>query len=344
MTEALTSLVIVLLVMAWLLPSVHRSRATAGITGSMSNLITLGAAHEAYAADWNGRQLTLVVDDLATYEGGVFGYQPATGQFHPPILLGWCDETLWGFYFSSLPTNATLLWPMSHTTRFGWFRMPNAKALHDYVNGRFYEPTYYAPNDAAVMDVVEPLFEDLCEFVPGIVSGAHPAWWSSYCLSSAALFNPLVLSSEYHWTDPLTIPDGFTVPSPAAARYPALKTQMIEHNWVQNPPARCNPEFSGGTYADCEPYFFNHGVASSPVTLFYDGHVRQLPNSEVLRADTVVRKKTGGIGLFFRAGQLPGASLLNSDGYYNGAAYDGVILNHHVLTVDGIFGRDTVSP
>ena len=113
---------------------------------------------------------------------------------------------------------------------------------------------------------------------------------------------------------------------------------MIEHNWVQNPPAQCNPApppIPG--YDGCEPYLFNHGIDSAPVTLFYDGHVRLLPNTEVFASDQQILKQTGGVdGLWHRG------TPLGEDGYYTSFGYDGAPLSHHILTTDGILGRDTL--
>ena len=36
---------------------------------------------------------------------------------------------------------------------------------------------------------------------------------------------------------------------------------------------------------DCEPYYFNHGLTSSPVTLFYDAHVQLVGAHEAMLAD-----------------------------------------------------------
>lgn len=85
------------------------------------------------------------------------------------------------------------------------------------------------------------------------------------------------------------------------------------------------------------PYTFNHGLDSSPVALFYDGGVRQLPNMEVLLADFQVLNSTGQTdGLWHRG------TPLGTDGYFISEGYDFSPLSHHVLTTDGILGRDTL--
>ncbi len=73
------------------------------------------------------------------------------------------------------------------------------------------------------------------------------------------------------------------------------------------------------------------------MALFYDGHVRLLPNTEVLAADQRILKQTGGVdGLWHRG------TPFGKDGYFISVGFDGVPLSHHILTTDGILGRDTV--
>ena len=142
------------------------------------------------------------------------------------------------------------------------------------------------------------------------------------------------------WQNPWNIINGHESPGLFQAMYPDLKTQMIEHHWLQGPPADCNPDFDGPWgigFEGCEPYYFNHGINSSPATLFYDGHVRLLPNTEVLLADLQVLKDTGGVdGLWHRG------TSFGEDGYFIQYGLDGVPLSHHILTTDGIMGRDTL--
>jgi hypothetical protein len=73
------------------------------------------------------------------------------------------------------------------------------------------------------------------------------------------------------------------------------------------------------------------------VTLFYDISVRLLPNSEVYASDQQVLKQTDGQdGLWHRGTPFAEA------GYFITEGYDGTPLSHHVLTTDGILGRDTL--
>ncbi|MDY7110414.1 MAG: hypothetical protein SYC29_17430, partial [Planctomycetota bacterium] len=277
--ELAASLAAVVLLLSLVLPALARGRTQSQVEVSMSNLIALGVAHATYAADWNGRQFTNVVDDLSIYGGNTAAaysnYEDEHGEPHPPVLLGWgCHDEwgcgLWGYRMGH-SGNYGLCEPItfpggpSHLVGFGVFRIPNVKPFHDYVNGRFYEPTFYPPNDPVPYALVEPLFDSPFEFLymPGI-----GIWWSSYCFSPAAMFNPAVMAHPGPgemdgWHDPYELLAGFESPSFHHALYPNLKTQIIEHHWNQDaPPDPCNPNFEDGTYDNCEPYYFNHAFDS----------------------------------------------------------------------------------
>ncbi|MCH8150839.1 MAG: prepilin-type N-terminal cleavage/methylation domain-containing protein [Planctomycetes bacterium] len=352
MLEMLVVVLIVALLLAVALPVIGKARGDAGVQGSMANLVTLDVAHVLYAADWNGRQVTFARDDLAAFGDNVGDYNDAHGGCccfgcHPPILAGWgCDGYLHGYWMHSSngwwavePINFPGGPNGDTIAGFGNFRITNAKPLHEYVNGRYQEATFYPPNDSVVLATLENCLNTPCEYDGGF--RCNPGW-SSYDLSPAAFFHPDVMraNAEGGWQDPWSIDHGFESPGLFQAQYPDLKTHMIEHHWVQGPPAECNPniDLPFQPYGDCEPYYFNHGIDSTPVTLFYDGHVRLLPNTEVFAADQQILKQTGGVdGLWHRG------TPFGEDGYYISAGYDGVPLSHHILTTDGILGRDTLA-
>lgn len=349
----IAEMLVVILVMALLLtivvPVLARARNTSGVSVSMNNLSTLGVAHEMYAADWNSRQATVIVDNFSTYgtngTAAVTNYYQVTGHAHPGLLLGFCTGE-WGYYMPGTPggsapaANWVVITPFDFASKFGYCRIPNSKALHTYVGGRFYDETFYAPNDSAVIAVVDPLFDNACGFLIPSGSGGS-VYWSSYCTSPAAMFNPAVFRapSAGGWQNPFSLSTGFASPNLTQAMYPALKTHMLEHHWNQNPPPSiCNPAFPDGTYAGCEPYYFNLGLPSAPATLFYDGHVRLLPNTEVISADQQILMQTKGIdGLWSRD------TPLGMNGYFGQNSYDGTIVSHHILTTNGILGRDTLA-
>ena len=343
-------LVIVILVAA-AVPVIAGAGGNAGIQQSMANLVSQSAAHLLYAADWNGRQVTHNPDDLGFYGGDVGAYNAAngcTGPFgpncHPPIIAGigpslTGDWVLWA-HWATFGNNG-LLQPMnfpgppvdsSGLDGWGYWRYPQTRPIHDYLNGRYHDPVFFAPNDTAVLDPIAGCLDEPPEFI-AYPSECNPAL-SSYGRSPAAMFHPDVMRSNAAggWQAPYELDYGYESPGLFQATYSDLKTHLIEHSWVQNPPALCNPVFFG-----CEPYYFNAGIDSAPVALFYDGHVRLLPNAEVLFADLQVLAQTGQEDGLWHRGTPFGAS-----GYFIDSGFDGIPLSHHVLTTDGILGRDTL--
>jgi len=351
-TELLIVILVVSISTSLLLPALAKTNGDSMLQESMSNLMTLSVAHVMYAADFNGRQVTFAVDDLSQY-GSLANYNSANGCSDyfdpgciPPIIAGW-GESFGGTvgiyaYWLSSPGHYWAVNPMGFpggqgVEAFGNFRIGNAKRIHDYVNGRFYDPTFYAPKDTFPMAEIEPAFDDPFEFPTDF----NPPTWISYAMSPASMYHADVMRSNAAggWQDPWSIDNAFESPGLFQATYPDLKTHIIEHNWLQNPPADCNPACPCGSFDDgkCTPYYFNHSIDSSPASLFYDGHIRLLPNTEVYAADQQVLKDTGGIdGLWHRG------TSFGIDGYFIPYGFDDVPLSHHILTTDGIMGRDTL--
>jgi prepilin-type N-terminal cleavage/methylation domain-containing protein len=333
----IVELVVVLLILAFLLvvavPSIGGARNASGVQQSISNLTTMSLAHVLYAADWEGRQVTWVRDDLGAYWGDPVSYNEAHDCpnywdpiCQPPIVAGigptqidiW---TTWAY------------WPTHSNRAMYHFRIPNLRPFHDYLSGRFQDWVYYAPKDAIILDDIEHCIDQPPEFV-AYPEECNPAW-SSYCLSPAAMFHPDVMRSNAAggWQAPWELDHGYESPGLFQAAYPDLKTHMLEHSWLQNNPGLCNESFTG-----CEPYYFNHSIDSAPATLFYDGSVRLLPNTEVLAADQQVFDQTNGVdGLWHRG------TLFGDNGYLIDVGYDLVPLSHHILTTDGILGRDSLN-
>jgi len=351
--ELMILLLIAAILTAICLPSLATGKGDSMLQESMSNLMTLSVAHVMFAADFNGQQVSYTADDLSAYGTSVEDYNIANGcetywdpGCIPPIIAGWGDtgDSYQIFaYWSNFSGHHWAFLPMGFPDGegidgFGNFRLGNSKRLHDYVNGRFFDPTFYAPKDTFPMSEIEAAFDEPFEFPPGF----NPPTWISYVQSPAAMYHPDVMRSNSAggWQDPWSIDNGFESPGLFQASYPDLKTQIIEHNWLQHPPADCNPaaadsciNFGGG----CTPYQFNHSINSAPASLFYDGHIRLLPNAEVFAADQQVLKDTGSVdGLWHRG------TPFGIDGYCIPYGYDDVPLSHHILTTDGIMGRDTL--
>jgi hypothetical protein len=173
-------------------------------------------------------------------------------------------------------------------------------------------------------------------------------------MSPAAMFAPQVMGHPEPdgtggWKDPwLDLKAGFRSPSFALALYPDLKTHMLEHHWLQNRRAECNPAFINGLYDGCEPYYFNHGWESVPMTLFYDGHVEGLGVREAIAADSRMCRQTGSDpadpncwGLWSRDTPFGGSPSGPAGGYFMDYSYDSLsFTSFHILTTDGIRGRD----
>ena len=111
---------------------------------------------------------------------------------------------------------------------------------------------------------------------------------------------------------------------------------MLEHHWLQSRRSECNPAFIGGTYENCEPYYFNHGWESTPVTLFYDAHVETADVRKAERAD-LRQQSLVGYGLWSRD------TGLGEEGYFSDIGYDQAYASYHILTTDGIRGRDFIA-
>ncbi|UCD74549.1 MAG: type II secretion system protein [Phycisphaerales bacterium] len=348
--ELLVVVSIIGIMMGILLPAIGKARDQAKLTQSQANLRNLGAAHASYASEWNDRQITFCDDNLARYGSSEWNAYPSylsqNGKQHPPMLLGWENGYLW-HYCHEIPGTWGLCQPIvfpgspnGHLIGFGSFRMANCQQFNQYVVGRYYDRVWYAPKDKVALAAIEVCFDDPNEFCTA--AGWTITYWSSYCLSPAAMFSPEVMANTVEhagWQNPWTLLGGFRSPSMGHCLYPDLKTHMIEHHWLQNSRQDCNPAFTGewfngGTYDGCQPYFFNQGWESVPVTLFYDGHIEGLGVREAIMASSR-NKEQAGYHLWHD--QIPGWM---SNGYFSELAYDWSTTSFHVLTADGIRGRD----
>jgi type II secretory pathway pseudopilin PulG len=362
--ELLVVISIITLLVGILMPTIGKARDNALVNVSKNNLRQIGTALQAYGSDWADRQVTYVRDNLGQYNGNVGEYNahiyPGAQDVldgHPPIIFGggyFGEEYLdpWPYWIEQDPHEPetgykALLQPMHFPDTpyacgscpgFGWFRFGiQAKPIHDYINGRWHDPVYYAPKDRVILDPLEPCFEVPGEFVT-LPEVCKPGW-GSYCLSPAALFAPQVLSDNdqgEYWTPPWKLPTGYKVPSFGQARYASLKTHVLEQSWLQNSKVACNVAFDSPTVeGGCEPYYFNHSFQSMPVTLFYDGSIRLMGVLEAMSSDRRIEQQSGH-GLWSRD------TSLGEAGYFVPEGYDFADTSFHILTIDGIRGRDTI--
>ncbi len=346
--ELLVVVAIISLLIAILLPALGRARDAALITQSLGNLRNLSAACSTYSTDYGDRQFQAAPDDVGLF-GGCAGY--LQNACMPPVVLGWQADTLWAMSVGPGPhpecpglmgcPNFFLLEPATFETSrnlFGAWRAPSVQAFNNYVNGRYYDRAFFAPKDVINLELADPYLNDPDSFsyvdTVGIV-------FPTYCFSPAAMWGPEVLS-RFGFRDPRTMPAGFRGPSCSQASYPELKTRMLEHQWLQNQDGGpTNPSFEGGS----QPWIFNQGINSAPNGLFFDGHVSSIGCSEVMDAN---RRAVASWNNVQGAPPVKGlwhtATPYGINGYYQQYSFDMLVdTSFHVLTTDGIRGRDTLS-
>ena len=257
--ELLVVVSIISLLIAILLPAIGKARDAALVTQSLGNLRNMSAACNAYGADYNDRQFTAIPDDFGAFATGNWNQccQAYTAvQCVPQQVLGWDDNGgLWGYWIAGTPQRCAG-WPGTcgnvivyvacdyWSTWLGSWRLPNCKAFNQYVSGKYYDKTFFAPKDRLITEKVELWFRAPVEFK---YDPQNPSTFvePSYCWSPAAMWAPDVLGwtrngggANSCCTTLIQRPDGlggaYKSPAAALATYPSLKWRMWEHNWLQN--------------------------------------------------------------------------------------------------------------
>jgi prepilin-type N-terminal cleavage/methylation domain-containing protein len=360
--ELLVVVSIIALLVGILLPAISKARDQAKYTRSVANLRNLGVAHATYSAGHADRQLTFVNDAIASYGNtacvAFSEYAEQYGPVHPNLVMGWgpgygetSDEyILWQYYLDGTSAGhqcwgGTPIDMGTSSPGFGHFRFGHQlRTFSPFLNGRYYDPIYWAPKDVYLVEVVKDGFDAPYQFLSIAAddgTSGSVLYVSSYCLSPAAMFAPSAFAYDEEtglaFKDPWRMQGGLRCPSGSQARYPALKTHMLEHHWLQTQKSPCNPGFeSAGTYRGCESYYFNHAWESSPATLFFDGHVSGLGVRDTMRADGRHMEQAG-YGLWTRD------TPFGEDGYFISYGYDQAATAFHIFTTDGIKGRDITS-
>lgn len=322
------------------LPVLGRVDTDSGESRSLANLRILAAAHEAYSQTFAGKQFGVMPEDAGTVGGNCSTYL-STIACPPQLLLGQAPSGAWWGYFLgsglcaqySYPgscSNWVVYKPMEFTgvnAGFGSFRLGNAVAFNAFVDGRFYSDTFYSPNDRLAYHRSARFRDEGVQFDS---EGGQIAY-SSYCLSPAAMYNPEVLANANGgYRNPNSFAEGYNSPTVSQCLHPDLKTRMIEHNWNVG-----SPSF---TEASGNEWIFNYSSLASPSGFFFDGHIGRIRNAQAIADDEA---------LF----QASGARLWSRTTPFGTAGYgawqsspEAVRTSHTILTLDGILGRDLLTP
>ena len=164
--ELLVVVSIIALLIGILLPAIGKARDQAKLTQSQGNLRNLGAAHETYGSEWNDRQFTLIVDNIARYGGnadealssfhqslgGACNMDTNRGGCHPGVVLGWGDtpggyisrDGYWGYWMVHTP-NFSLVMPINFPGHgpipyFGSFPLRQLRAVQPVRVGQVLRP------------------------------------------------------------------------------------------------------------------------------------------------------------------------------------------------------------
>ena len=327
---------------------------------SAANLFVLGQAHHAYAMDWMGRQLTRVPDELDEYDGNIALYNNEVRCLDSIIMGEDAQGSTWGWWVGGntceddVPGNSgywnsvgfNFFPPYSLDSQSGWDGSSvnyYTRGFRDYVSGKTYDPTFFQPGtvDAGLASVV---FDENVEF-PGIyhpnISEVRPTiLYPGYEIAASAMWGVDVhrAASAGGWQDPRNITGGYASPSVDQCLHPDLKTRMMERAWLYGAPSRFNPSFVGGGPGE-KPgvhWQFNQGHAARPLSLFFDGSIARVRTGDAYDDDLRFQKTSGGDGLWSRD------TPMGADGLYGSQGVDD-FTSFHVLTTDGIRGRDFLS-
>ena len=368
--ELLVVVAIIALLIAILLPAIGKAKDGALVLQSSSNLGNLHRAQSTYGADWSDRHFTACPDDLGLVGGDGGQYTTKIGCPSQQLLGFATDGGLWGYWVGGAicgtpnpyPGNWQVLIPFTfnlpgcggpgasipYLGSFGASEMTNTKSFNTYLNGRFYDKVFFAPKDRVGLLAADFGIQNEGEFTPG-TSGA--VVFPTYCWSPANMFNPSVLGSSAADCATAGVPSAskaaYKAPKMGMAAYPEQKTYMVEKLWLQN-------REGGETNFNCggskRLWLFNEGYNSSPVCSFIDGHIAQIGVSTAIADNKKVKFQNSSIPCPAGRGlwHLTAIPILQQGGWFNPQfGYDGVVdstpTSFHILTTDGILGRDIVN-
>jgi prepilin-type N-terminal cleavage/methylation domain-containing protein len=344
LVEVVIAIVLMVILIAAMAPIARNARSDVLRTVSLKNLVVLAEAQACYAADWSNRQWSIAPRDFGVANGNCLTYV-TTISCPPQALLGReTDGTLWGYFWGSIghceeypypglcTGNQNVYRPIAFSgpdAGFGAFRIPNMKGFQEYIGEKYYEKEWFSELDSVTWGIAEPYFALPDQFT----TVNNTIAYSAYCLSPAAMYHPSILRRPSQGG--FKSPDGgvalsYSAPSLTQCAYPDLKSRMVEHSWLVDPPSPTNPAWQGEV-----PWYFNQGIASRPGTLFFDGSVQEMTMKQAVSDDEAMLRSTNGVdGLWSRD------TPFGADGYFGAQAYDDTRNSFHILTTDGILGRD----
>lgn len=269
------------------------------------------------------------------------------------------------------------------TGNFGAFRLMNAKSFNKYVGGRFYDQIFFAPKDRLVLQQVAELkgdqegdfFGTERNVILSSYCWSPAAMWSPDVLARSGFRNPALPANAGAFRSPAAGLARFADLKTRVIEHnwlqnkPSGLDEMTGSKWYdldgRNPDqvsgfvrGRAAPQVASMP----QPWWFNEASMSAPNALFFDGHVGVCSVLDAIDADARVEfqnKNLTGVnapaaafrGTFVRKGGIP--TLNNS---YQWGCFDNVCMNnpnanappgygagYHVLTVEGILGRDVLS-
>lgn len=389
--ELLVVISIIALLVGILVPAVQKARDSAKVTQSKSNMHQVMIALQTYASDHNDRNFTTAPDNLSsgnrqgmdieaavdalaianTYPMGIkLGEYDGNGYIYFIGTPDWCGSETGGIapycFQSGLTTSST------GKDGYGVWRHPNALQCAEYMEGKPLHDAYFSPKDVVPLKAIEDCKDNSGSYCPttamqdvhtgatGIVTSNLLAIPSSYCISPALMYNPVVyqynILAGQRPTDPMASPRGFQPPTISQAKYPANKTWLMEHNWLQNLSANeCSRRLVGswflqgdGCYDGCEPSHYNAHPDSEPVCVFVDGTVKTymlndfMIDSGIAEADMEPSQRTGGLQIT-NLGNF-GFDNGSHEGYFAEAnEITNVRWTGHTHTKFGARGRETLS-
>lgn len=345
-TEAAAVAAAVTVVAASTVPVFRRVGCNAMREQSAAQLASLAAAHAEYAADFNGRQFTACPDNLGAFGGDFAAYQQANGCV-PPLVLGTSSTgTTWSYTVGSgscpgSPENGQALVPFNFSAssaNIGAYRLMNNRGFNTYVGGRFYDQTFYAPDDPAMKRKVQRWINEGRDFEFDGVNYLE----STYDYSPAAMFHPRVFGDGTNpaspsYLSPNSVPngEGYKSPSNAQCLHPSLKTRLLERHCME-PYLGMNPNLPGGQ----TPFQWNHSYRSRGLAAFFDGSVRLFTAGEAMSSERRSFAPSGGAAPLWLRG-----TPLGFNGFYGAQSDDFLVeTSVHYLTTNGIRGRDTLPP